>query len=111
MAQADKREAKAKGSGFQCNRYLCGVRDQSRSRAARGRSMRTKSGTRGVLSNNTEDVKPQESPDLESVEHSWKTLCSLEENRFGSLLEDDQGDEQVMLEEKDLGNGMTPPGL
>ena len=47
-----------------------------------------------------EDVKPQDQRDLEALENcNWRTLCYLDENRFGPLVEDD---EDVILEETDL---------
>ena len=60
-----------------------------------------------------EDVKPPDQHDLETLENcSWRTLCYLEENRFGPLVEDDEEDEEAPFEEELSHEKLAaPPGL
>ena len=60
-----------------------------------------------------EDVKPPDQHDLETLENcSWRTLCYLEEKRFGPLVEDDEEDEEAPFEEELSHEKLAaPPGL
>lgn len=103
-----KDKGKGKGGGFQGNCHWCGEWGHSQSRCRKKDEY-------------MDDVRKKQQVPADSVEVSanpgglatlegtdWRTLCCLEENRFGALMEEDEEEDDIGEVQ---GDAMSPPGL